>query len=906
MGFRLTSWPFPSIHPTEYNHDVTEILLRTKLFVPPLRPSLVPRSRLLTKLEDGIEGKLSLVAAPAGFGKTTLIVHWLKQQARPVAWLSLDENDDLPLRFFTYLATAIQTINPHLAQNLAASLRSAAPPDETAVIPALLNELAAHPEPFILVLDDYHTLTHTAIHSAMAFLIDYLPPSIHLVITSRAEPPLPLPRWRVRHQLTDIRAADLRFTTDEAMLFLQETMGLTLSETAVSQLESRTEGWVAGLQLAALSLRNSEDVDRFIEQFMGSERQVADYLLQEVLQQQPEPIQRFLLQTAVLERFNAKLCDYLLERQNSQAILATLEQSNLFIIPLDNARTWYRYHHLFAQLLRYRLQRDGSETAVANLHRRAAHWYENQNLLEEAIAHAFQIPDYEEVARLIATIPLHYMYEDGGGIQIQEWVKRLPKTLMPVYPYVAALMAGAAMLNGKLQTTYEYLDLIEEDDTTQGYKNLYRSIMTRNESGDHQQALLLARQALAAAGEDKTLATLARGQIAVNYYNLGQLEETDQAIMEMRQSIRGDDNAALNMQLQAIELQTINAFAQGNLHRAERLCREGIDLATQGQQSRSPLIGIMYTNLGNVYYQWNEIAQTKHYVEKALDWAHRTGISDLFTYSAFIQCNLACLRGDKEALRAALKSFTAHFNVIRMERMYATVERLAAWYWLRIGELETAVRWANASGLTLDDDPAYHEFDAYQTLVAIRLAESRQSGNRRLLPQMLSMAEKLERLVVASRHVVGLIEALTLKALILDSQNDLTAVATVKKALNLAQPGNMLREFLDWGRPMRQLLAKTVSTHPAFVGRLLREFDEEMGETAVSSTPTANSPAIQLTARENEVLQLIASGLANKQIEETLFISKNTVRTHIKNLYSKLGVKSRTQAIKQAQNLDLL
>lgn len=879
---------------------MSEVILQTKLFTPPLRPLVVPRPRLLARLEAGVSGKLSLISAPAGFGKTTLTVHWLQQQERPVAWLSLDENDNAALRFFTYAVAAIQTVYPDLAADLATSLRSSTTLDETAVVTALLNELAGHAAPFILVLDDYHAITNEAIHNALAFFVDHLPDALHVIITSREDPPFPLPRWRVRGQLTHIQAVDLRFTTDESDLFLRETMGLALAETAVADLETRTEGWVAGLQLAALSLRNSADTQQFINAFMGSDRQIADYLLQEVLFQQPPAVQNFLLQTSILERFNAALCNALLDRRDGQDILESLEQNNLFIIPLDNSRFWYRYHHLFAELLRYRLQRD-APVAIAELHRRAAGWFEAQELLEEAIAHAFQIPDHDYVARLISTIPVHYLFEDGGSIRIQQWVKRLPPALLTAYPYVAALMAGAALVNGQARVTYEYLAYFEAEERLQPFKLLLDSILMRNATGDHQEALRLAQQALAGSTEDDlTLAHMAWGQIAVNQYNLGHLEEADEAIMEMRRAIRGTDMRAITMQLQAIELQSINAMAQGNLKQAERLFQEGIALATRDGRAISPLVGVMYTGLGNVYYRWNELDHVEAYTDMALDWARRTGISDLFTYSAFLLANLACSKGDKEALEAALRLITSRSDLGQMAHISMVMEHLSAMFWLRLGALEAAAAWADASGLSLADDPTYDETGIYRTLVATRLAQSRQSGDGRQLPAMLAMVEKLEQHVIASHNVAGLIEVLALKALVLDQSGDPAAVPTVQRALDLARPGNMLRAFLDWGEPMRQLLRRAASGTVDFHSRLLSAFAVE-GKAA-----GAASPLDQLTDREFEILQLIAAGLSNKQIEEQLFISKNTVRTHIKNLYSKLGVTSRTQAIKQAHELGLL
>lgn len=885
---------------------MSDVLLQTKLFIPSIRRTLVPRPRLLSRLDAGRKGKLSLVSAPAGFGKTTLIVHWLQQQEHPATWLSLDEDDDIPLRFFTYLLAAMGKIDPDLGRDLATALRSTSPPDETAVISILLNDLAAHERPFILVLDDYHLITSETIHAALAFFIDHLPPWLHLVITSREEPPLPLPRWRVRGQLTEIRAADLRFTLAEAAQFLKETMGLSLTDTAVADLESRTEGWVAGLQLAALSLRKNQDAERFIAEFVGSERQVADYLLQEVLWQQADDIQQFLLDTAVLERFNAALCDALLEQENSQDILDELEQNNLFIIPLDHSRRWYRYHHLFAQLLRYRLERDWPKTAVAELHRRAHRWYHQHGLLEEAIAHAFQIPDHDAVAQLIETIPLHYLYEDGGGLRIRRWIKQLPQGLVSTRPYLAVMMTGAAMITGDVQTAYTYLDLFAGEKTLQAYEDLFRSILVRNESGDHQQALRLAQQALAPDEEDEgILSSLAWQQMATNLFSLGRMEEADEAIDEMRRSIHGQGLAALNMRLHALEMQVRSAYIQGDLDKMSRLCRLGIDLATPDQKPGTPLIGVMFAWLGILHYQRNELQKAERYVKKALAWGRRSGISDLFTYSAGTWASLACRRGDRQALQAALALYTSHLRGDKLKRTRDEVAQISAWFWLKIGDLDTAVHWADRSGLTLDDDPAFPDFDAYYTLLAIRLAQDRQAGDQKRGTEMLVLIDKLKRHAQDAHSVISLVNTLILKALILDFLDDPTAVTILADALDLARPGQMMRPFLDWGTPLQRLLQRTDSPHRVYVERLTAAFAAE-GVMATPEPATTGKPPIHLTPREDQILHLIAAGLSNKQIEEKLFITNNTVRTHIKNLYSKLQVKSRTQAIKRAGELNLL
>lgn len=885
---------------------MSETILRTKLFIPPLRPLLVSRPRLLGRLDLGLNGKLILAAAPAGFGKTTLITHWLKQQNKPAAWLSLDENDNEPGRFFTYLMTAVQTVYPAVAKTLTISLQSPNPPDDEAVMPAFVNELSAWGEPLLLVLDDYHVIENRVIHEALALLIDYMPPQVQLVITSREEPPLPLPRWRARGQLIEVRDVDLRFTTEEASAFLAETMGLTLPETAVSTLENRTEGWVAGLQLAALSLRNLGNVDTFIETFTGSDRQIADYLLQEVLYQQAHVVQQFLLRTSILERFNADLCNALLAQTNSQNILDELEQANLFLIPLDNARIWYRYHHLFAQLLRYRLARDVKATAVADLHRRAAAWYAAEGLLEEAVHHALQIPDYDLAGELITALPINNLFGQGLTRLIKQWTELLPEETLKRYPRVVVLAVGAYMTTGDVVRAQYYLKMIEEETAVAPEYCLFRSIIVRNEHSDYEQALQLAEKAYAGLqGREKPIQALALMQVAVNNLNVGRLHIAEQKIKEMRAFLAQTPSENVNIHLQAIYMQASTAYGRIDLFRAEQICQEGLALAAKEAHVDSPMVGWIYSLLANIYYEWHEIEKATGFTEKATVWAERSGISDVFIQASMMQANLACLAHDVPALRKIMASLEAYAQHSRMDDVIVVTQSYKAFYFMRVGELDTAVRWANASSLSLTDDPPFYMFNRYRNLVWIRLAESRALADKRMAPPILVLVEKLEQLGKEAKYPLATLDALLMKALVLDWHGQPeAALATVKTCLDLAKPGSMMQLFLDLGEPMQRLLKQAVSYQPAYVGRLLQAFGEM--ETAVATTNSASQPTVDLTKREMDVLQAIAAGLSNKEIEESLFISKNTVRTHIKNLYSKLGVESRTQAINKAQELEIL
>jgi len=844
---------------------------------------------------------MTAVIAPAGFGKTTLVVDWLNKQGMAAAWYSLDENDNLPARFFAYLVAAIQSVEPGFASNLALSLNEANPPETQNLIPVIINELTTIKQPLLIVLDDFHVISNKHLLDAVESIVNHLPAGVHLLITSRDEPLLPLHRWRVRGQLNEIRATDLRFTQAEASQFFDSTMSLQLDQNVVAELEKRTEGWIAGLQLAALSLRSHEKVDQLLAGFKGSERQVADYLLHEVFFQQGQDMQNFLLQTSILERFNSKLCDDLLNGKDSQRLIDELDQRNLFLIPLDNSRHWFRYHHLFSEFLRDRLKRDWAEKDIEALHRRAADWYEAQGLVEEAVQQYFQIEEYAEIARLLASLPINFLYEAGGSIKLVDWGLRLPKQVLEQFPMAGVMLVGAALITGNTPVLFEYFELIKHQESVRPYLDLFNSVLIRNEKGDHAQALKLALQAASASQPlDPAFAPMAWMQAAVNYANLGQMEDVDEAVSKMVQSIKGENALTLNMRIYATEIQVLSTLAQGEYQKAEQACLNLVEMATDGERVLSPLVGIIYSYLGSIHYQWNDLPAAQLYFEKCIHLAQHSGISDMYTYANVLQANLAATKKDKTSLQQALESFASLASDAQLERMQFVSARMAARFWLRIGELDKAIEWVRQSPNTLTDEPEFDDFDTYHTLVAVYLEENRRARGKHNPVEMLAMVEKLERLAVVSHHQVALIDALNLKALLLDYQRNHQAIDVIQRALELAKPNRLIRIFLEWGSPMRELLIRAVSVDPGYVGQLLKAFDTEPG--ALDS----DMESVQLTARENEILQLIAAGLSNKQIEETLLLSKNTVRTHIKNLYSKLGVNSRTLAVQKAVQLALL
>ncbi|MBC8450567.1 MAG: hypothetical protein H8D78_22765 [Chloroflexi bacterium] len=494
-------------------------LLSTKLYVPPVRPELVPRPRLIERLNAGLHRKLTLVSAPAGFGKTTLLSEWTQQSEFSVAWVSLDRDDSDPARFWAYFIAALQTVQADVGEGALAVFQSPQPPPIEAILTTLINEIATLPDPFALVLDDYHLIQAQPIHSALAFLLDHLPPQIHLVIAGRADPPLPLARLRGRGQLTELRETDLRFTLDEAATFLNQVMGLGLSAEDVAALEARTEGWIAGLQMAALSMRGRKDIPGFIAAFTGSHRYILDYLMEEVFQQQSADVQDFLLKTSILERFTAPLCDAIAEREDSHDVLLALERANLFIVPLDESRQWYRYHRLFADLLRHRLQIAGPQDLVPHLHTRASQWYEAEGFAAGAVHHALAGSDWERAATLILDVS-ETMLKRGELVTLLGWLQALPAEVVRVRPQLCLTYGWALILTGQLDAAESYLGQAEgaaQDDAALLGDIVSAQAFIARIRGDDSRTIELSQRALSLLPQDDLSA---RSIVAVNLGSL--------------------------------------------------------------------------------------------------------------------------------------------------------------------------------------------------------------------------------------------------------------------------------------------------------------------------------------------------------------------------------------------------
>jgi LuxR family transcriptional regulator, maltose regulon positive regulatory protein len=906
-------------------------LLTTKLFIPPRRPreSVVDRSRLTQRLAMSNGQRLTLISAPAGFGKTTLVSEWIPHSEHCVPWLSLDANDNDPVRFWMYVITAVQMLRSDLGASALALLKAPQTPPIETILTLLLNDIAAFPERFVLVLDDYHLVETPAIHSALGFLLDHLPPQMHVMITSRSDPPLPLARWRARRQLIEIRAADLRFTPAEAAAFLNRVMGLNLSAAEIAALETRTEGWIAGLQLAALSMQGHDDVEGFIRSFTGSHAYIIDYLAEEVVQRQSADLQSFLLHTSILDRICGPLCDVVLERTGSQAILESLQHSNLFVIPLDDERRWYRYHHLFADVLRARL-RDAQPEAAPSLHRRASEWYEQNGFTNEAVSHSLAAQNYNQAVRLIEQAS-RAMWQHGEVTTLQSWLAALPPDIRRARPQLLLAQAWGALAVGQfavvdsslLETEEAISPLVEaEVRSLRAQVDAIRSALAGYRQ-DSAKAIELAHQALEHLPErDRFLRGFLAYTLGRAYLSQGDLPAASQKLREAAAfSLNEGDLSTASFALAALgaELE-----AQGRLREAASCYRQVIQAVQKdGRPLPVTAAGGAYVRLGGILYEWNQLDESTQCANQGIELSRPFQASGaLFIGYLVLERALRAhdnLTGAIDSLRNAETAVRSDVNLNAVLRM---VEAVRAQLWLAQGNIADAAQWATlyerdlnfpASGDWPDIRRQFGPMVDYEclTLVRVRMAQAQWDEALRLLT-------RLQPVVEAGARKASLIKLLALRALVLQTQtNRAESIAALVRALNLAEPEGYIRTFVDEGQPMRLLISdfrlsiEKRSTHlRPYVDRLLAAFPADQAtlhEPQITNQKSEIKDLIEpLSDREREVLRLVGDGLSNHEIADKLIIGLGTVKTHINNIFGKLDVKSRTQAVARARELNLL
>jgi LuxR family maltose regulon positive regulatory protein len=948
---------------------MSETLLRTKLYVPPQRPNLVHRPRLIERLNQGLQAgcKLTVVSAPAGFGKTTLIAEWQRGIAGPdkpksicpnpkFGWLSLEEGDNDPVQFLSYLLTALREIIPSIGDSALASLRSPEPPSMESVLTPIVNEIAAMSEQgalgnccYMLVLDDYHIITARAVHDILIFLLNHLPRSLHLAICSRADIPWSLSRLRAGGQIMELRSADLRFSLEEAAEFLNQVMNLSLSAANLLALTERTEGWIAGLQLVALSMQGLDHQGRrnFVSDFAGSSRYVVDYLVDEVLARRPAGTKGFLLQTSILDRMSGPLCDAVLGEDgeavrgggeepprspdsSSQEILEQLEQANLFIVPLDDDRQWYRYHHLFRDVLRIRLKRSFPGKAP-KLHIRASQWYEAKMHWGEAIRHALAAGVYDEAARLVEQHAMETFVRSELA-KLMRWVDALPDKLVKARPWICVYHAWALRLTG---AKYEDVESRLEDaqraletkatspsesqthsltaaekqhvtghlDALRAYQALYSEQLTRVRELGHQ-----ALDSLPADSFMRSSVALAIGW-AERFS--GDLAAAGAAFVQARDISVIYENSYIGAS--AICRLAYTQMLAGQLRQAADTCQEALQLVTQADGRRLPVAGYALVYLGSVYREWNKLDAAARCLTEGIDLCAQVGyIMDQVVASSTL-ARVRMAQGEWDAAGRACSDAEA-LSLKMKGYMYARrwAEDCQVRLWLSQCDhnpeyLVKASRWAQNSGLRIDDELDFHHELAHIILARVLVAQGRADPDGPYLSDALTLLGRLLETAETAGWTTKVIEILVLQALAFQAGRRIEeAFVALDRALSMAEPEEYVRIFLDEGRPMAGLLyqAAAKGIAPEYAGRLLAAVPVEERTVPLASSVPGLVEA--LSTRELEVMQLIASGATNAEIAQELFIAVGTVKNHVKNIYSKLNVHSRAQSIARTRELGLL
>jgi LuxR family maltose regulon positive regulatory protein len=907
-----------------------DVLVATKFHVP--RAGFVPRPRLLARLADGIGRGLTVVGTPAGFGKTTMLGDWARRSRRPTAWLSLDAGDNDPARFWRYVAAALERVRPGMDAPVVALLRGPQRPPLEAVATAVINELVSisGEGEVVLVLDDYHLIETPAVHESLTFLLNRLPPGLRLVVASRADPPLPLARLRARGQLAELRAADLRFTLAETAAFLREATGLDLPAESVAALQDRTEGWAAGVQLAALSLRGHADPARFVATFAGSHRYVLDYLTEEVLAGLPEPIRGFLLQTSVLDRLCGPLCDAVTGRTDSQAQLEELERANMFVVPLDEERGWWRYHHLFADLLRARLAHE-LPARVPELHRAAAAWHEQHGLANDAVRHAVAAGETGWAARLVER-HVEALLRRSEGATLDRWLSALPAAAVRARPRLCLVQAVSAVVGSRVEAVEPLLLNAERAFTAIGDEphepsvsralsvlaNVPASIAFLRADvarlrGDAARAVECDQQALTHLGEDDWLLhSHVAWNLAVADWLRGRLARAEHALAEVVAERRAAGEGYLAMRV-CYDLGQVQR-AQGRLGAALRTYQRGLETAGEARQ-QPPFAGMAHVGLAEVLYERNELAAAYEHAAQGVALSRQLAFTQSLATGLGMLARIRWAQGDAAGALDAIGQAEQVGVSSQVAALHNPVPAWRARLLLVSGEV-AAARWTSKLGLGTDDEPSYPQEAKYTALARVLLAESAPGP-------ALELLDRLQAQAAAQQRTGSVLELTALRALALAASGDLiSASASLADALALAAPEGYVRVFADEGAPMAHLVGRLAAAQrtgrvvfpgavsPRYLDRLARAFrPAPTAGAAPSATRDAagiGGLAEPLSGRELEVLRLLAEGKPNQQIADELVVSLATVKKHVGHILGKLAAANRTQAVARARVLGLL
>ncbi len=904
-------------------------ILATKLYIPPIRPKLVSRSRLIEQLNVGLSSrrKLTIISAPAGFGKTTLVSEWIAGCERPVAWLSLDEGDNDSTRFLTYLITALQTILPKIGAEVLHILQSTQSPPTETVLTILINEITTIPDNVILVLDDFHVIENKAIGNALTFLLEHLPPQMRLVVTTREDPNLPLARLRARDQLTELRATDLRFTQAEAAEFLNQVMGLSLSAEDIAALEARTEGWIAGLQLAAISMQGHKDTTSFIKSFSGSHHFVLDYLLEEVLGQQFESVQAFLLRTSILDRMCGPLCDALLldPSASGQETLEYLEHANLFTSALDNERHWYRYHHLFGSLLRQRLGQNLTSEEISKYHLRASEWFEKNGDQAQAFHHAVAAGDFNRAAMLAEMYWLG-MNESFQNAAWLGWIDQLPEKLIRSRPVLCTQMAWSFMNDGdvnasesRLQDAEHVLDgppekIIFVEDSQ------FRSLQARiafaraynaQALGKVSATLKYAEQALQLTPDDNDYLRAQTNAILTGaYWANGDLEAACKSMSDWIENAQKAGNFifAIASGSGKADIQT----AQGHLHEAIKTYQQSLHLAAEHEAESQRIIAHHHLGLALLYHEMRNDESAALHFQKSMELGQQSVLQDWNYRKRLAQARLKESEGNLDSALDLLddaKRFYARSLIPNTQ----PVDAIQARIYLKQGRLPKAEEWIREHGLSANDEPGYLREFEHIILARVRIAEYQSNREERIIFEGLNLLDRLLKVAENQNRIGSMLQILMVTALAHHAAGSTSqAFASLERSLRLAAPEGYFRTFIDEGEPMWALLSAFqtwLEKQPrnqyqeldVYAGKLLSAFAQPSG-----TGKPASGMVEALSQRELEVLRLIAQGLSNNEISKKLFLALNTVKGHNRIIFDKLQVQNRTEAAARARELGLL
>ena len=899
-------------------------LLESKYRVPRPRPGTVPRPRLMDHLAAAELPPLTVVAAPAGFGKTTLLAEWLAALSgdSAVGWLSLDQSDDDLPQFLAYLVSAVGAATDVVGTGPLLQLAAASPSAEP-VLTTLVNELDRLPTHLVLVLDDYHLVSAPEVHEAMTFLVEHQPPELHVVLATRADPPLPLARMRARGQLREVRAADLRFTVDEAAAYLNESMGLTLSDAQVATLDGRTEGWIAALQLAALSMQGRDDAGAFIAGFAGDDRYVVDYLAEEVLARQPDDVRDFLLATSVLERLSGPLCDAVTGRTDGRATLVALERANLFVVPLDDRRQWYRYHHLFADVLRAHL-RELEPQREPELHRRASAWFEAEGETSQAVGHALQAGDASRAADLMEPA-MPWLGRERREAERARWLQALPDDVLQARPVLAVTYAGTLAQVSDFATVGDRLSAVERslrrDDGSwpetpppgfvvvdlDAYRALpasiemYRAALALN-GGDLDGTVRHAREALDLAPPDEGLVRAGAGALGgLAAWASGDLDSAHAAYTE---SVAGLGSIGFVADVLGCSIALGDLCqTQGRLGDALRTYQQGLDLASA--TSTEPVRGAadMHVGTASVLLERGDLAGAAEELATSRALGEPLWLPQNAYRSRVVGARLREAAGDLDGALVLLDEAERVYNGDYSPNV-RPVPAVRARLQIRRGELARAEAWAAERGLSSGDDLSYLREYQHVTLARLLLARASGRGDDAALAEAHGLVGRLLAAAEAGGRTGTVIELWVLRSLAHQAGRDVpAALDALRRAVTLAEPEGYLRVFADEGAPMAALLKALARQGPAgaYVRQLLAAVTRGEGPA-----PARQGLVEPLSERELDVLRLLGSDLDGPDIARELSVSLNTMRTHTKNIYAKLGVTSRRAAVRQAQELDLL